>query len=120
MAAVPASVLLSQVGIAKAAPGKKGVLLMNRIAPSQSALYTAGADGAGERKLLADSAYDYNVTLSPKGDRIIFTSERNGDGQSDLFIALPDGSGIRQLAQQRLVHHRDVRLDAPDGLIELC
>ena len=26
---------------------------------------------------------------------------------------------VRQLAQQRLVHHRDVRLDAPDGLVEL-
>ncbi|WHO38387.1 PD40 domain-containing protein [Sphingobium sp. AP49] len=113
MAAVPASVLLSQVGIAKAAPGKKGVLLMNRIAPSQSALYTAGADGAGERKLLADAAYDYNVTLSPKGDRIIFTSERNGDGQSDLFIALPDGSGIRQLAQGSSMD--DAGVLSPDG-----
>ena len=48
LAAVPASVLLSQVGIAKPAPTKKRVMMMNRIAPSVSELYVAGLDGSGE------------------------------------------------------------------------
>ena len=49
--------LLAQAGIARAAPGKKGVMLMNRIGPSTSELYIADADGGNERKLLPTSPW---------------------------------------------------------------
>ena len=65
--------------------GKKGVMLMNRIAPSTSSLYIANTDGTNERQLFNGSTtYDYHANFSPDGKYITFTSERNGDGQSDL------------------------------------
>ena len=69
---------------ATASAKEKGVMLMNRIGPSTSELYVANADGTNERKLLADSTYDYHASFSSDGKWIVFTSERNGDGQSDI------------------------------------
>ncbi|WYZ40565.1 hypothetical protein EsH8_IV_000906 [Colletotrichum jinshuiense] len=70
-----------------AADGKKGVLLMNRIGPSTSELYVANADGSGERLLLGNgtSAFEYHAAFSPDGQWVTFTTERNGDGNSDLY-----------------------------------
>ncbi|GKT44025.1 topoisomerase 1-associated factor 1 [Colletotrichum spaethianum] len=70
-----------------AADGKKGVLLMNRIGPSTSELYIANADGTNERKLLGNSTsrYEYHASFSPDGQWVTFTTERNGDGNSDLY-----------------------------------
>ena len=64
---------------------KTGVLLMNRIAPSSSDLYIANLDGTGERKFLQTSGFDYNASFSADGGSVVFTSERNGDGNSDVF-----------------------------------
>ena len=118
LAVVPASVLLSQVGIArpvsaKAGPVKKGVMMMNRIAPSVSELHVAALDGTGERKVLAESAYDYNARLSRDGSRIAFTSERLGDGNSSLFVAKGDGTGIKAVADGSCVD--DAAAISPDG-----
>ena len=113
LAAVPASVVLSQVGIAKPVPVKKGVMMMNRIAPSVSELYIAAADGTGERKVLAESAYDYNAAISRDGARIVFTSERLGDGNSSLFTAKGDGTGVKVLQGGPSVD--DAAAISPDG-----
>lgn len=45
------------------APGKKGVMLMNRIGPSTSTLYIASADGSNERQLLNNSRYKYHASF---------------------------------------------------------
>lgn len=99
--ALPAAALFAGMAAcpqgANAASRKKGVMLMNRIAPATSELYIANLDGSNERRLLADSAYEYNGRFSPSGETIIFTSERNGDGKSDLFKANADGSGVTPL-----------------------
>jgi hypothetical protein len=71
---------------------KRGVMLMNRIAPSSLELYVANADGSGERKFLENSTFDYHATWSPSGKWVVFTSERNGDGRSDIFRCRPDGT----------------------------
>ena len=113
MCVIPAAALLSPAGIASAAPGKKGVMLMNRIAPSVSELLVANSDGSEERKFLDQSAYDYNASLSPGGDRVIFTSERNGDGKSDLFMCRPDGTGITSLVVTPSMD--DAGAVSPDG-----
>jgi Tol biopolymer transport system component len=91
----------------------KGVMLMNRIAPSRSELFIANLDGSGERKFLADTQYEYNASFAPRGGTVIFTSERNGDGQSDLFRANADGTGITQLAAGAPVD--DAGVLSPDG-----
>ncbi|MDP9038387.1 MAG: hypothetical protein M3O02_03810 [Acidobacteriota bacterium] len=66
-----------------------------RIAPTQSTLYVAHADGSGERALTGPKALDYNPAWSPKGDWIAFTSERAGS--ADLFRVHPDGTGLERL-----------------------
>jgi Tol biopolymer transport system component len=47
--------------------------------------------------LKTNSTFDYHASFSPDGQWITFTSERNGDGNSDLFRVRPDGSELRQL-----------------------
>jgi Tol biopolymer transport system component len=82
-----------------AAPGKKGVFFMNRIAPASSVLYIANTDGSNERQLLSSnsSAYDYHASFSPDGQWITFTSERAGDGQSDIYRVRTNGSDLEAL-----------------------
>lgn len=92
---------------------KKGVMLMNRIAPSSSELYIANLDGTNERRFLADSRYEYNASFAPRGEFLVFTSERNGDGQSDVFLARKDGSDIRPLVTDPSMD--DAGVLSPDG-----
>src|SRR5882757_2817003 len=95
---VTATMLLSCRATSALAQGrKKGVMLMNRIGPSSSDLYIANADGSGERKFLTSPNFDYHPTYSADGKWVVFTSERNGLGQSDVFRAQSDGSDIRAL-----------------------
>ena len=89
-----ATALAPHSAAAQPAARKKGVLLMNRIGPSTSNLYVANADGSGERKLLANPVFEYNARFSADGQSLVFTSERNGDGNSDVFRCRPDGAGI--------------------------
>ena len=93
-------------------PGKKGVMLMNRIAPSVSELYIAGLDGSNERKLLADTRFEYNGVFAPGGG-FLFTSERNGDGQSDIFRASADGKLVQPLVAGAPMD--DAGVLSPDG-----
>jgi Tol biopolymer transport system component len=90
----------------------RGVMLMNRIAPSVSELYLASTDGSNERKLLGDSKFEYNPSFCANGD-VVFTSERNGDGQSDVFIARENGTGIRPLVTS--IAMDDAGVLSPDG-----
>jgi WD40-like Beta Propeller Repeat len=54
-------------------------------------------DGTGERKFLQNSMFEYNACLSSDGKSVVFTSERHGSGQSDVFRARLDGTGIEPL-----------------------
>ena len=74
---------------------KKGVMLMNRIGPSASALYIANADGSEERLLLPEGNFDYHASFSLDGAWITFTTERNGDGQADVYRCRIDGSDVQ-------------------------
>jgi len=98
---------------AAGAVARKGVMLMNRIAPSVSELYIANLDGSNERRLLADSKYEYNGNLSADGKWLVFTSERRADGQSDIFRARADGSAIETLVDSDAMD--DAGELSPDG-----
>ncbi len=58
-------------------------------------IYTANLDGSGVKILTATSGYDAEATVSPKGDKIIFTSSRDGD--LELYSMNLDGSNVRRL-----------------------
>jgi hypothetical protein len=81
--------------------GSKGVMLMNRIGPSASELYIANSDGSDERKLLAEPVFDYHASYSADGKWIVFTSERAGRGQADIYRARPDGTAVERLTDPR-------------------
>ena len=76
---------------------EKGVMLMNRIGPSTAELFVANADGSAERKLFPVSGFDYHASYSPDAKWIVFTSERNGFGQADIYRSHPDGTGLERL-----------------------
>ena len=92
----------------------KDTMLMNRIGPSQSELYLANADGSGEHKLLTTSGgFDYHANFSYDGKWIVFTSERGGFGQADIYRVHPDGSGLEQLTNDPALDDQGVL--SPDG-----
>jgi len=61
-------------------------------------IYLARADGSGLRALAPSPGYDAEATVSPTGERIVFTSLRNGD--LDLYSMDLDGSDLRQLTRE--------------------
>ena len=61
-------------------------------------VFVANADGSSLRQLTTENGYDAEATFSPMGDRIVFTSVRNGD--LDLFAMDPDGSNVVQLTDR--------------------
>ena len=58
-------------------------------------IFKANTDGSNPVKLTDIKGYDAEATISPKGDKIIFTSTRNGD--IDLYSMNLDGSDVKQL-----------------------
>ena len=62
-------------------------------------IFIASADGSNVRRVTDAPGYDAEATVSPKGDKIIFTSTRDGD--PELYIMNIDGSN-----QKRLTHEK--------------
>jgi len=75
----------------------KGTLLLNRVGPVTSELYISNADGSGEHRLLSTDGFDYHASFSKDGQWIIFTSERDGLGQSNLYRVKVDGTDLQRL-----------------------
>lgn len=58
-------------------------------------LYKANADGSNVRPFLPAPGYDAEATVSPTGNKIVFTSQRDGD--LDIYTVNIDGSGLKRL-----------------------
>jgi Tol biopolymer transport system component len=58
-------------------------------------IYTANLKGKILKKLTVEPGYDAEATVSPKGDKIVFTSMRSGD--LELYTMNLDGSDVRQI-----------------------
>lgn len=58
-------------------------------------IYTASTNGTQLHPLIKRPGYDAEATVSPKGDKIIFTSTVGGD--IDLYTCNLDGSDIKQV-----------------------
>jgi Tol biopolymer transport system component len=61
-------------------------------------IFTARVDGSRLAQLTRTDGYDAEATVSPKGDRIVFTSVRDGD--LELYSMDIDGSDIRRLTHE--------------------
>ena len=58
-------------------------------------VFVADTHGTTVRQLTHEPGYDAEATVSPKGDRIVFTSDRSGD--LELYTMKLDGSDVRQI-----------------------
>jgi len=58
-------------------------------------IYISDEHGKLLKQLVNSPGYDAEATVSPKGDKIVFTSTRNGD--LDLYIMDIDGKNVKQL-----------------------
>jgi Tol biopolymer transport system component len=61
-------------------------------------LYTCAPDGGDLKRLFAHPGYDAEGGVSPDGQRILFTSHREGD--LDLYLCDADGGGVRRLTDR--------------------
>lgn len=74
-------------------------------------LWVANTDGSDARQLTDTFGYDAEATVSPVGDRMVFTSVRNGD--LDIYSMKLDGSDVRQLTHE--VGYDGGAFFSPDG-----
>ena len=61
-------------------------------------IYKANADGSNPRPFITAPGYDAEATVSPKGDKIVFTSQRDGD--LDIYTCDIDGSNVQRLTDE--------------------
>lgn len=61
-------------------------------------IFVADLKGNIVRQLTSDKGYDAEATVSPKGDKIVFTSDRSGD--LELYVMDIDGSNVRQITNE--------------------
>lgn len=61
-------------------------------------IYVADLKGNIVQQLTDNAFYDAEATVSPKGDRIVFTSDRSGD--LELWTMNIDGSGLKQITTE--------------------
>ena len=58
-------------------------------------IYLSNLEGKIIKKLTNSQGYDAEATVSPKGDKIVFTSDRSGD--LELWVMNADGSNQKQI-----------------------
>ncbi|ETS80089.1 hypothetical protein PFICI_07618 [Pestalotiopsis fici W106-1] len=93
VASVSQASCLGHAGRAPNTNATLGTFLHNRISPNYSELYIADANGANEKLLLgSNTVFDFRANWSPDGNHVTFTSERRGDGQSDVYRVGINGS----------------------------
>jgi TolB protein len=62
-------------------------------------IFMADADGSNIVQLTNSARYDAEATISPKGDKVVFTSTRDGD--PELYIMELDGSNQKRLTFEK-------------------
>ncbi|MGN6475625.1 MAG: TolB family protein [Flavipsychrobacter sp.] len=61
-------------------------------------IFEADLNGKIVKQLTNVEGYDAEATISPKGDKIVFTSTRNGD--LDLYTMNLDGTNVKQITHE--------------------
>ncbi len=61
-------------------------------------IFVANADGSGTELLFGRPGYDAEATVSPRGDRIVFTSDMDGD--LEIYSMAIDGSDVQRLTDR--------------------
>ncbi len=61
-------------------------------------IFVSDLNGTIKKQLTTEKGYDAEATVSPKGDKIVFTSTRNGD--LDLYTMNIDGTNVKQITNE--------------------
>jgi len=61
-------------------------------------IFVADLEGNIVKQLTSEKGYDAEATVSPQGDKIVFTSDRSGD--LELYTMNLDGSDVKQITNQ--------------------
>jgi Tol biopolymer transport system component len=61
-------------------------------------IYVSDLKGKNTKRLTNSPGYDAEAVLSPKGDKILFTSDRSGD--LELWTMNLDGTGLKQITNE--------------------
>jgi len=62
-------------------------------------IYLAKKDGSDAKLLFSSDGYDAEATVSPRGDKVIFTSTKDGD--PELYLMNLDGSDVQRLTHEK-------------------
>lgn len=74
-------------------------------------IYIADLKGNIVKRLTDNNFYDAEATVSPRGDKILFTSDRSGD--LELYTMNLDGSGVTQITRE--IGYDGGAFFSPDG-----
>ncbi len=61
-------------------------------------IFVSDLKGNMVKQLTTEKGYDAEATVSPKGDKLVFTSTRNGD--LDLYTMNIDGTNVKQITHE--------------------
>ena len=64
-------------------------------------IYMMNPDGSEQVNLTQHRAEDMSAVWSPRGDKILFVSNRQGTGVRDLYLMNPDGSNVRRVFKKK-------------------
>lgn len=93
-------IVYASTHLASDAPPKRPDRSQGYVWPIYAAyeIFVADADGKNTKPLAQSPAYDAEATVSPAGDRIVFTSTRDGD--LELYSMKIDGSDVKRLTNR--------------------
>ena len=78
-------------------------------------IYMMNSDGSEQVNLTQHRAEDMTAVWSPRGDKILFVSDRQGTGVRDLYVMDPDGSNVRRVFKRKARGQRRNPAWSPDG-----
>jgi Tol biopolymer transport system component len=81
---------------------------------SSGSIWVANADGTDSRKVIDDNSEVEELSWSPDGKSILFSSEREHKGKSEIFRIRADGSELETFAADKKLSFFYPRL-SPDG-----